>query len=721
MLNMSYLKEFLRHIEDNDIKELRGLWEEYCICDIIEGEELKSILQAIKESSLAKPFGSDVELIVPLWETISDEAISYDIAKLIFDIETTNTAALAALAYNILKKRYGDHKYFNEKIRLIGLRHKKDFQSSLSNYELLTHMDENKFVYHTGGWGVGEVIELSLMREQFTIEFENVVGRKDVAFKTAFKSLIPIPKEHFLSQRFGFPDDLEEEARKDPSKVIRMLLSDLGPKTAVDIKEELYELVIPAGDWTKWWQVARSKIKKDTMIETPKSVRGCFKIRSTELLHEERCKESVAKAKNNKELIAICYNFMRDFPEVLKDEKTSQVIEKALEEIVSDDKADIVAELQARLLLKEFFRDEKRDNELVDSVVGIKDVASVIQDIEVSALKKRILVIIRKNCDDWKERFLDILFSFKQSALKDYAFGELAAEEDITALREKIMTLLDHSIENPRAFVWYFQKVINKEDRLFDDEDLQKKFFERFLMVLNEAEKGQEYKDLVKKMYSIITAKRYIVVREALAGADIEYLHEILLLVTKCRSFSEHDIKILRSLAEVANPDIKKEGSGNDEVDDVMWATQEGFNAMQKRIEHIATVETVSNAREIEAARALGDLRENAEYKFALEKRRRLQGELKTLTQQLNKARVLTADDVASDRIDIGTKVDLEDSQGKKITYTILGPWEADPDKGVLSYRSRFAEEMIGNKEGETFRFKDEIYNIVSVKNIFEE
>ena len=54
------------------------------------------------------------------------------------------------------------------------------------------------------------------------------------------------------------------EGKDDPDVLIRVLLKDLGPKTAQEIKDELCELVIPEKDWSKWWQAARAKIKKDT-------------------------------------------------------------------------------------------------------------------------------------------------------------------------------------------------------------------------------------------------------------------------------------------------------------------------------------------------------------------------------------------------------------------------------------------------------------------------
>ncbi len=129
----------------------------------------------------------------------------------------------------------------------------------------------------------------------------------------------------------------------------------------------------------------------------------------------------------------------------------------------------------------------------------------------------------------------------------------------------------------------------------------------------------------------------------------------------------------------------------------------------------------VDNAKEIEAARALGDLRENSEYKFALERRSRLQSELRHLSEQISRARIITKDDILPEEVSIGSIVEVVNSQGKTMTYTILGPWDADPEKGVVSAQSKFAQAMAGLKKGDSFQFKEEEYQIVDLKNFMDD
>ena len=178
-------------------------------------------------------------------------------------------------------------------------------------------------------------------------------------------------------------------------------------------------------------------------------------------------------------------------------------------------------------------------------------------------------------------------------------------------------------------------------------------------------------------------------------------LKNFLLSVSKCQTFNDHDQKILRSLAEVVHPSLAaaKSRKGSHHDINIIWTTEAGYLRTQERAKIVGTIEILENAREIEAARALGELREKSEYKFALEKRSRLQSELKTLSDQLKHARLITPNDISLNEVGIGNVVKLEDGNNEIIVYTILGPWEANPEENILSFQSKLAQTICGQKK----------------------
>ena len=720
---MGYLEEFQVQLDNRDFQKFLQLWEEYCTSDHVDAEEFIQLLKAIKRSELARTFGQFVETALPLWQTIQDRQSSYDVLKLLMDLQTTNSVILADHAFEMLKEFHASSPEFNERIRLIGLRSRDNFQGAIANYDLLAHMKSGKFVYHTGGWGTGEIIDFSPIREQVGIEFENVSGRKYLTFANAFKTLIPLSDDHFLARRFANPDLLEQEAKEHPISIIKILLRDLGPKSAAEIKDELCELVIPEKDWTKWWQAARAKIKKDTMIETPTTIRDCFHLRKAEVTHEERLQKSIQHKTGVDEIILTSYNFVRDMPNMLKKPDVKSALKETLLGLLSNP-LSIEQELQLAIFLDEQFGHQISGKHVEELIKNLEDIEAVIHRIEIVAFKKRVLVLIRKHRSDWTKIFLNMFITIQPNLLRDYILKELCQEEHRKLLIAKLKELLKTPSKDPETFVWYFQKIASKGkgDIPFHDKEGQCLFFESFLILLNYVESKPEYRDLTKKMYNLISGKRYAIVRAIIEGTSIEFIKEFMLLVSKCHTFSDHDLKILRSLAEVVHPSLAspKKHKGKEQDSHIIWTTEEGYFKIQDRIKQIGTIEIIENAREVEAARALGDLRENSEYKFALEKRARLQGELKTLSEQFGRARIITKDDIPTNEVDIGTIVDVEDSKGNKSSYTILGPWDADADNHVLSLQSKLAQSMVGCKKGDRFQFRDDEYTIVKIKSFLD-
>lgn len=721
---MTYLKDFRERIQNNDYPGFLKIWEEYCYGDQPDGEEIIAVLESIKSSDLAKPFGTHVERILPLWRELKDPKQAHGALRLIFDLQTTNSEELADLATEYLRGQNENDPLLFEKLRLIGLRNRESFQSAIRNFELLSHMKGGNYVFHTGGWGTGEIIETSLVREELTLEFEYVIGPKHFSFEKAFRTLIPLTSDHFYSKRFGDPDKLEKEARANPSEVIRLLLRDLGPKTASEIKEELCDLVIPAEDWNRWWQTTRAKLKKDTKIECPKELKNPFKLLEEEVPHEVALHKALETKPSVNATIQMVYTFLRDFPETLKNAEFKSSLEARFKEVLTTEQLADNQKLQVLFFLEDLGVPEIEE-QIHSLVKEMSTVPDIVRSISVMGFQKRALTLVKLLRKDWEEIFLDLLFTVDLNLLRDFILSELSGPTTVDILKKKLNSLLIHPLSFPEVFIWYFQKIIDKKSKLpFSDASGKNQFFEGLLILLDYLEKKPQHRDLTKKIISLLTSNRYKIVRDILANAGLDETKEFLLLSTKCGSLTDHDIKILHSLAEVVHPSLGKLRKDKDTTtvdENVIWTTQEGYKRTQTRIQEIATVETVNNAKEIEAARALGDLRENAEFKAALERRDRLQSELKFLSDQINRARILSSSDVLTDEVSVGSIVHCTDSKGEHMKYILLGPWDADPENHILSFQSKFAQAMRGRTIGEKFEFQGETFTVTDIDNYFDQ
>ena len=133
------------------------------------------------------------------------------------------------------------------------------------------------------------------------------------------------------------------------------------------------------------------------------------------------------------------------------------------------------------------------------------------------------------------------------------------------------------------------------------------------------------------------------------------------------------------------------------------------YKGLVAELDNIVKVQVPENNKAIEHARGFGDFRENAEYDAAKERRRFLQrrrSELETLiaTVQPIDFRAVKID---PEKVSFGTMVTAEASGGKTADYCIVGAWDGDPDRNLVSYKTKFGEALLGARVGETVRLPD--------------
>ena len=151
-----------------------------------------------------------------------------------------------------------------------------------------------------------------------------------------------------------------------------------------------------------------------------------------------------------------------------------------------------------------------------------------------------------------------------------------------------------------------------------------------------------------------------------------------------------------------------------------MLVTAKKLAEKKAELEKIQTVEIPENAREIAEAKAQGDLKENAEYKAAKEHQHMLNEKANKIQSELNRAVIFDPTTITTAIISFCTIATLHNEDtNKDEVYTILGPWESDPDNNIISYMAPFGNAIMDKKVGEsiTFSINDHKYNY-TVKSI---
>jgi transcription elongation factor GreA len=129
--------------------------------------------------------------------------------------------------------------------------------------------------------------------------------------------------------------------------------------------------------------------------------------------------------------------------------------------------------------------------------------------------------------------------------------------------------------------------------------------------------------------------------------------------------------------------------------------TPGGLDALKAELEELQTAGRQDMAERINAARAHGDLKENAEYHIAKEDQAHLETRIKRLRERLRNAVVVEAD-VQDVTFAFGRTAEVIDQDSGRVhTWTIVGPTEANLKEGKLSAESPVARALLGSAPGE--------------------
>lgn len=129
-----------------------------------------------------------------------------------------------------------------------------------------------------------------------------------------------------------------------------------------------------------------------------------------------------------------------------------------------------------------------------------------------------------------------------------------------------------------------------------------------------------------------------------------------------------------------------------------------GYNKVTNDLEFLKSTERPETVVALDEARQLGDLKENAEYHSAKEKLKLIDVQIAELSNTISKAVIVDPSILPHDRVSFGSTINLLDVEtDDEFTYTIVGGVESNVEKGLISFNSPLAKQLMGKVEGDEF------------------
>jgi len=136
-------------------------------------------------------------------------------------------------------------------------------------------------------------------------------------------------------------------------------------------------------------------------------------------------------------------------------------------------------------------------------------------------------------------------------------------------------------------------------------------------------------------------------------------------------------------------------------MDQATYLTEEGEKKLRAELEHLTGTVRIELSKRLRSAIQMGDLSENADYHAAKEEQGFVEGRIAYITQLLRNVVIIDENKPQSGKVEIGSKVTIQEGSGPEMTYTIVGSQESDPMNGRISFNSPIGQSLMGHSSGE--------------------
>ena len=589
-----------------------------------------------------------------------------------------------------LRKGLGDHKSFPRAFQIAKF---NDPQSNpverAEKIETWLNYDEGECFFMTGR-GAGCVTELNPELGICRLDFEKE-KRVSVPLGAAAKYLVPLPNGHVLREKFSHPEKLKEEAKKSPSEFFARILQSFGrPMVMAEVRDAVIGIV-PDEKWSSWWTAAR---KNPQIVTSGTGAKATYAYAGSSSDAEAVIRRDFERAdvKTKLELARKHAGRSKELADAFSSALAAEAGRLARTEAAVA--WQILATLES---LPGDYTPPLDPNALLSGPMASRTIAGIAD----KALRERALAVVREIHPDWPKVYGEAFFLDQEPRILTNIMTALE-EAGQTEIRDRLVDeTLRYPRRHPHAFYWYVK-------RLNEDETLADRANYALLFQILDALTHDEF-SAVRARLKDLFEKGGLAVRIVMREENEEQARKLVETLDRYGALEEYRRDILKHAAHMKYPTLREPQQ------EPVYATAESLEKKRAELHHLKNVEIPANSKALQAAREMGDLRENFEYKAARQRAEYLSARVGELASEISRVRVLDPAQIDASVVRVGTKVELSNGDVRR-EVTILGPWESDPERGVYSNQSEVATKLMGHTTGDIVTFMGNDYQIESIR-----
>lgn len=579
-------------------------------------------------------------------------------------------------------------------------------------------------------WGVGKVKRIDDFYRRITVDFKLKMGHQ-FTYAAAADMLESAPDGHILVMREVDPSGFEMLLKDSPAAFVKKVIESNGSSMTL-IRLEDYCVVngfVKSANWKKFWEAARTGLKQDKCVVIPARKADPIRIVAKVEDYGDSWLTAFSHETDPKIILASLQSFASKSAFKNADETVrAKIADRLVFAVTAARNVDDALYAKLACVTAQYGFDRPAAQEMRDylwdrkryikaaALLPARDVGALIAFLAYDdASKKRICEAIPEFCfaavteivnmfNDWTEKDADgNILSYPCRKI----VGDLMKETQSPAT---LTTLIAGRIEQFGTFEYVDVPIDDKKIRTLKTYKLWDELpplttILSHAIVLGEGRRNGEIlkmqnivrrlfadKAWLEKMFSLLSPADQALFFERFQASiawDPSTHHTIVIRMTKIVPQLEvHLVKVEKKREYARLTSYRSYGL--------------------RKAEYIKLIneDMPENVRKIEFAKGFGDLSENAEYQYAKDEQRQLMQKQTLMQADLDAVKPSDFADATTDEVMPGVTVVATVKDGEKVWH-ILGEWDNEPDMGILSSKTRVAQNLLGKKVGDGFEMPD--------------
>ncbi|HEX2747961.1 MAG TPA: GreA/GreB family elongation factor [Verrucomicrobiales bacterium] len=567
----------------------------------------------------------------------------------------------------------------------------------------LTQLHPGVFCQHKS-WGVGRIGSWELFDDKVVIDFEDKKGHP-MKLEFAANSLNIVEESHILARRYADPASLSKLAAEDPVGLVREILQSHGGSMLLDSFEGVVKpKIVGESKFKNWWESVKKLLKTKPEFIVPSKRTIPLELRGGNLSPAEALVQDFRKARGIKAKAKAMEAIARDASVFTNREELESLLKEA----------DDAATQNLRLHTVEAVDLILARDELRDKVPGLHDavspalaaamktdgprLAECVGSLAVSKQRRVFDALVDATGDSGVESLLPLLNKLSARSINELC--SVLKDKGYTGpMNGFLKTGILHRTLASETLVWIIRERAGLSADVFGPE------LSRALLSAIERDHFDDENRKANRINDVLVADRELI-SDLITGVELPQVRIFarqLLLTPAIDEMGKRSLlaRFIRVYPEIET--LIREGQKDEKEEEAaLIVSWKSLDEKKKAFDHLINVEIPKNVEDISIARSYGDLRENFEFKSAKEYAVVLQRRKFEMERDLQRAQGTGFEDAATDKVTIGTRVTLLDLEnGQQEEFSILGAWDTDVPRHIISYLSVTAAAILNKAVGD--------------------